>query len=68
MFVDFRLDSAFVKERVNEITQKTGLKKEDIGLYISFKKGPFASVVASVTGAPTNVFLQSRTLLTLLSR
>lgn len=64
MFTDFQPDSAFVMDKVREITQKTGLKEEDMGLYISFKNGPFASIVASVTGTPADIFLKSRPLLT----
>lgn len=64
MFTDFQPDPAFVSDKVKEITQKTGLKAEDMALYISFKNGPFASTVASVVGTPTDVFLKSRPLLT----
>jgi hypothetical protein len=64
VFTDFQPDSAFVKERVSEITKKTGLKVEDLALYIYYKSGPFASVIPSVTGTPADIFLQSRPILT----
>lgn len=64
MFADFRPDTTFVKERVEEITQKTGLKEQDLALYIYYKSGPFASVIPSVTGVPIDVFLKSLPTLT----
>lgn len=64
MFTDFLPDSAFVKGKVKKITQKTGLKEEDMALYIYYKSAPFASVIPSVTGAPTDIFLQSRPIIT----
>lgn len=64
VFADFQSDTVFVKNKVREITRKTGLKEEDLGLYISFKTPPFTSFPASTTAIPVDVFLQSRPLLT----